>query len=270
MEGSREYALALARASAGAVLFAFPLLMTMEMWFLGFYMDRYRLALFLVLNLPLLIGLSYYAGFERTADWRDDVLDALSALAVGFVASAAMLGLFGVLKPGMPLQEAVGKIALQAVPASMGAMLARKQLAGDGGGGEGREEAASYGGELFLMTVGAIFVGFNVAPTEEIALIAFQMTSWHAVLLALASLLALHALVYTVGFGGQESRGGHGLVSVFLRFTLVGYGIALIVSLYVLWTFGRIDGAGISTTAMTVVVLAFPAALGAATARLIV
>ena len=43
----RSFLVALARAFAGALIFGLPLLMTMEMWALGFYMEPLRLALFL-------------------------------------------------------------------------------------------------------------------------------------------------------------------------------------------------------------------------------
>ncbi len=36
---SRDYAVDLLRAFGGAIIFAFPLLMTMEMWSRGFTMD---------------------------------------------------------------------------------------------------------------------------------------------------------------------------------------------------------------------------------------
>ena len=60
-QGTLQFARGLGRAFGGAVLFAFPLLMTMEMWQLGFSMNRMRLALFIVATLPLLFGLSYYS-----------------------------------------------------------------------------------------------------------------------------------------------------------------------------------------------------------------
>ena len=63
---SRDYAIGLARAFGGANIFALPLLMTMEMWWLGFYLDPLRLALFLVVNFAVLVGLSRFGGFE----WR--------------------------------------------------------------------------------------------------------------------------------------------------------------------------------------------------------
>ena len=76
---SAEYGKGLARAAGGALLFAFPLLMTMEMWQLGFSMERSRLLVFLLLSLPFLLGLSYYVGFEPTFRLKDEVLDALAS-----------------------------------------------------------------------------------------------------------------------------------------------------------------------------------------------
>ena len=46
-------------------------------------------------------------------------------------------------------------------------------------------------------------------------------------------------------------------------------GVALLVSVYVLWTFGRFDGEAYTVHLMQTFVLAFPASLGAAAARLI-
>lgn len=271
VQSNREYAKGLARASGGALLFAFPLLMTMEMWQFGFHMDPLRLALFLALGLPLLFGLSYFAGFRDTSAWHDDLMDALAAYAVGFVVSAGLLGLFAVIGPGMSAGEIVGKVSVQALPAALGAMLARKQFGGDETPDVELERRQSYGSELFLMAVGALFLAFNVAPTEEMILIAYQMTPLHAVALIAASLLVLHAMVFSLGFAGQEEGHGSGSrLRTFLHFTVVGYGIALLVSLYILWTFSRADGGLNAELVEAVIVLAFPASIGAAAARLLV
>ena len=273
LETNRAYAVGLARAFGGAVIFAIPLLMTMEMWSLGFTMGRGRLLVFLGINFAILVGLSYFAGFEKTFSWKEDALDAFAAFAVGVITSAAMLALFGVITLETHWGEIVGTIALQSVPASIGAMLGRKQLGAeqDTGAEEERKREAGYGGELFLMLAGALFLAFNVAPTEEMLLIAFQMTPWHALALGAVSIALLHVFVYEVGFSGQENRPEKGTFrSTFLHFTLAGYGIALLVSLYVLWTFGRTDGVALTVIAMMTVVLAFPAAVGAAIARLVI
>src|SRR5215207_362940 len=108
-----SFAVDLAHDFGGAALFSFPLLMTMEMWWLGFYMDRYRLALFLALAFILVMGLSYFEGGEET--FKIEVLDALVACAVGYIVAAVMLLLFGIIKPGMSMDEIVGKISLQAI-----------------------------------------------------------------------------------------------------------------------------------------------------------
>lgn len=273
------YARELARAAGGAILFSFPLMMTMEMWWLGFHVDRGRLALFLVVGLALLVGLARHVGFHAGRTWRHDGMDALSAFAVAAAVSTAMLAIFGVITVDTPANEMIGKLAIQTVPAGIGAVLARKQFAGGGDDDEAEEEEdddagsgeAGYGSELFLMFGGAVFVAFNVAPTDEVARIADLTTPWHALVLALVSLALLHVLVYRVEFAGQENwPEGHGFAGVFVRYSLAGYGVALAVSLYVLWTFGRLDGNGLGEVMMMTTILGFPAALGAATARLVV
>jgi putative integral membrane protein (TIGR02587 family) len=258
------------RAFGSALLFALPMLMTMEMWWLGFYMDRWRLALLLLINIPLLALLSHQIGFERTTSWQEDLRDAAIAYGIGIVASAAILSLLAILHPEMPLNEIVGKIALQSVPASIGAILGRSQLGGEGSDEPRADHDTSYAAEIFLMGVGALFLGLNVAPTEEMILISYLMTPWHALALVGASLLLMHGFVFAVGFQGQHSLAdepsrSHG----FFRFTVVGYALVLLISLYVLWTFGRTDETAVTQLLMTTTVLGFPSAIGAAAARLI-
>jgi putative integral membrane protein (TIGR02587 family) len=287
-----HFAIGLARAAGGAIIFGLPLLMTMEMWQLGFAMERLRLALLLVATVPLLVGLSHVSGFEETFDAREDVVDAFVACAVGFVVSAVVLAIFGVLEPGMSAGELVGTIALQAVPASIGALLAQSQFGGGGdgatehgrhddapGGADGGEQAeraeerrrpSNYASQIFLMAVGALFLAFNVAPTEEVVLIGHLMSPWHVLALVGASLGVVHAFVYALEFSGQEAA-PEGMPShhVFLRFTVVGYAMVLLVCAYVLWSFGRLDDTAWAERVTTVLVLGFPGSVGAAAARLI-
>lgn len=265
-----KFATGLARAFAGAILFGLPLLMTMEMWWLGFTMDPLRLALFQALFFPFLVLLSWHAGFEPTFSWRDDVVDALVAYAVGVAASALVLGVFGVLDRAMSAREAIGEVTLQAVPASIGALLAQAQLGEDDAADRPEHGGEGYASDLFIMAVGAIFLAFNMAPTEEMLLIALRMTEWHAIVLVLGSLACVHAFVYGVAFRGEEGRaGGAPRHHLFLRYSLVGYVLACAISAWVLWVFGRLDGLALLPALKTVIVLGFPAGLGAAAARLI-
>ncbi len=265
---NRDYAVGLGRAFTGAVIFGLPLLMTMEMWGLGHSLSSPMLLQFSLANMAMLYGLSKVAGFEESHRSLDDVLDALTAYGVGVLVSVVGLSLIGVIGPETRLAEAAGKIAIQAVPASFGAMIAARLL------GDDRIEAEeqwrdTYFGQLFLFAAGALFLSFTIAPTEEVLLISFQISPWHGFALVLLSILLLHLILHVVGFRGQDERTGAG-EALILRQTLPGYAIAVLMSWYVLWTFGSTSGLDWPHLVMAVAVLALPAALGAAIARVVV
>ncbi len=271
---SKSFPVCLARAFGGALIFSFPMLMTMEMWQLGFYMDRSRLALFLFLAVPLLVGLSYYDGFEDTLTTKDDIIDAFVAYAVGFAAAAVILFLFGQIEAGMSADEIIGKISLQAMTAALGSMFAQSLLGGDDeskADSDEKRRSANYFGQLFLMIVGAVFLSMSLAMTEEMVLISYQMSDWLSAALAVFTILLMHGFVYAAEFAGHEKHRSPdtAFLSVFLRFTIVGYAIVLLVSFYILWTFGSLDGLGFEEKLKAVIVLGLPAALGASASRLI-
>ncbi|MBZ0296878.1 MAG: TIGR02587 family membrane protein [Anaerolineae bacterium] len=147
--------------------------------------------------------------------------------------------------------------------------MAQSQL----GGRENREDkqGTSYAQELFLMIVGALFLAFNVAPTEEVIVTAQQMETWQTLALAIISLLLMHAIVYRVEFRGQESLPqGRSNLTVFFTYTVVGYATVLLVNLYIMWTFNRTDHSSLNEIVKILVVLALPGSIGAAAARLII
>lgn len=272
--GRGHFFIDLSRGFGGAILFSFPMLMTMEMWWLGFSMSGLRLALFTLLTIPLLIGLSYYDGFEDTITLKEDVRETFIAYAVGFISSAVMLLLFGVIKSGMSSDEIIGKISVQAVIAGLGAMFAQSLLGGDKQtqeDAEMRKRSTSYWGQLFLTAIGALFLSMSVAPTEEMVLISYQMTDWHVIALAVVTLLIMHAFIYAVEQRAQAKVRSSTTTfwRLFLRFTGASYAIVLLISFYILWTFGSIDDMGFAEQIKATIVLAFPAALGGSASRLI-
>jgi putative integral membrane protein (TIGR02587 family) len=245
--------------------------MTMEMWQLGFHMGRLPLALFIVVMMPVLFGMEYYTGFKESTTKLDEIADAAVAYGVGLVASAIILALFNLISLDEPVSSIVGKVALQAIPASFGAMLSGSQFGSQGAAERRHKRDVGFGGILFLMAVGALFLSFNVAPTEEMLLIAARMSHWHGVALAIASLVVMHGFVYAASFrGAPGALEGTSRAGLFFRYTVPGYAIALVVSMYVLWTFGRYEGNTATTIIMQAVVLGFPASIGAAAARLVV
>lgn len=264
---STRFVTGLGRGVAGALFLALPMLMTMEMWYLGFYIARERLFLLLVLNVPLLVLLADRIGFEETDTWREAARDAVIAYGIGIVTSLVILTALGLLKGGMPASEMAGKVALQSVPASIGAMLGRSQLGHDG---DEEERETSYAGELLMMATGALFLSLNIAPTDETMVLAFRMSLWHALVVALLSMLLMHGFVYAVSFtGGHELSPETPWWHAFIRFTLPGYVLALAVSMFTLWIFERFGDSSAVEIMLSVIVLGFPASLGAAAARLI-
>ena len=118
------------------------------------------------------------------------------------------------------------------------------------------------------MAAGALFLALNMAPTEEMELIAYKASPLHILGLMALSVALMHGIVYGAGFAGQEEHGKP--VTAFFHFTLPGYAIALAVGLFVMWTFGRVADQGLGELVSVVLVLGFPAAIGAAAARLLV
>ena len=266
---NREYARSLGRAFAGALLFSLPILMTMETWALGTFIDRERLALLLVLLVPVLVGLSYFSGFEETTQLRDAVIDAFVAIVVASVVAIVFLTLFGALDAGMNAAEWIGKLVIQAVPASIGALLAQSQFGRQREEQQKRRDSGDFG-EYFFMCAGALFFAANVAPTEEVVLISYMMSTWQSIGLVAVSLTLMHVFVYSVEFKGQHDRPeGTSGFSMFLRFSVVGYVMALLISAYICWSIGRFDGLSLQAMLEASIVLGFPATVGAATARLV-
>ena len=124
------------------------------------------------------------------------------------------------------------------------------------------------------MAAGALFLAFNVAPTEEMLLIAYHDVALAAARCSSWSRSCCSTLfVYGVGFAGQEERPeGVGIARApSCAFTIAGYGIALagqpLRAVDVRPDRRHRDRA---RSRSTMAVLAFPAALGAAIARLVV
>lgn len=260
-----RYAAGLGRALLGAMIFSLPLMMTMEMWEFGVTIDPMRQATTLLLSLPMLIALSYYGGFEPTFSFLDNLLDAFAAFAVSIAACCAVLFLLGQINVETRFQEVVGKLAVVSFPATIGALLADKQF----NGADDDEQTSDalltgFGGRMFLMAIGAIFLAMNIAPTDEVEIIAVGISPLQTTLLAVASLLSLVLILRAA-----DARGGGGGAFEHVVRGLAGYGVCLLMSLYVLWYFGRTEGAAFDEIVEAVVVLAFPAALGAGAARLL-
>lgn len=266
----RHFWFSVARGCGGAIIFSFPLLMTMEMWWLGFTMTPARLLLLVVLTTPLLALVSYYSGFDRHHNLLESVLDAFVAWVIGLAIGFAMLAVFGILTVDMPIREVAGKCLIQAVPASIGAVLARSLLGGSEDTEHRRHPGIDPWSDLALRAIGALLLGFTAAPTEEMVLISYRMSKWQTIILMLVAMVILQAFIYAAEHRGQ-SRGKRlpPQWKILLWRVVPAYAVAMTVSSYVLWSFGRLDGMALAEAVQATVVLSFPATLGAGAVRLL-
>ena len=266
----QDTARAFARGVAGGLLVAMPLLMTMEMWWLGFAMPAPKLLLFLGVNFGVLYILEYYSGFHRYHEVNrfEEARDAVISYGIGFAVAAVVLYVLRVLRPDASLQAAVGKIALQAIPISMGVSVAVAQLGSQSPEASQRKEETGFWGSQAVAVAGAMLFGFNIAPTVEPMLLGLRMYAWNALALQVLSLLLVHAVVYYVDFRGQprSRRPTYRLVMS----SVTSYLIALLLAAYLLWTFGRLSmGTGVAAAVHMTVALGFVTSLGAAAGKLL-
>lgn len=259
------------RGVLGALLVSMPLLVTMEMWWLGFTMPPWKLLVFLVLHFGVLLVLQHYSGFQEDDTFLEEVQDAISAYGIGLLVAALILPLFNILRGGMSLDEILGKILLQSIPLSLGASIAMAELGEQRNRDEQRKRQAGVLGSLAISLVGASYFGFNIAPTEEPLMLGARIHWWHAVLLLLAALLVAHAIVYALGFrGGRQLPEGSSWWGSILTFGVATTTVALLVAVLYLWLFGRIGpDTGLAVALHMVVVMGFVNSLGAAAAKLI-
>ncbi|MEC9483292.1 MAG: TIGR02587 family membrane protein [Halomonas sp.] len=271
-QSNQHFYTSLARAFGGAILFAFPVLMTMETWWLGFYVPRERIGLFLLVVLPILLGLAHISGYRYTSRWFEEVVDVFVATAVGLSTAALFLWIFGVIDQDTPLGHATGQVTLLSAPCAFGALLASEMLGKQSASNENRQQGiqGKYYRELGIMLAGALYGAFTVSPTAEMYLIAYKMSPWLLFGLAALSLVIMHGFVYGMSFRGEEqAEPNTSFLRTFFRYTVTGYALALGMSTYVLWTFERLQGLGFGTAIMLIIVLGFPAAIGAAASRLV-
>ena len=269
----------LARGLGGGMLFGIPLVYTMEVWWLGGTTRApHMLAALLVTFVPIAL-LIHTAGFRRDEDTRpsDALMDAVEAVALGVVAAGLLLLVLGEIGPGTPLAETTGKLVYEGVPFAIGVAVARHILGGsrtadDDGSSTARTPGQATLADLGATLVGAVFVAFNIAPTDEIPMLASSATFPSLLSVVVLSVAASYVIVFVAGFGDQPSRRGQeGLFQHPMTETVSAYLVALLSAAAMLWFFQRIEGPVLSAATFTqVLLLGLPAAVGGAAGRLAV
>ncbi|WP_162425715.1 TIGR02587 family membrane protein [Pontibacter pudoricolor] len=268
----KEYA----RGITGGLLFSFPLLYTMEVWWAGFSATPLQLLMLVVVTYLLLLGYNRYAGMRPGVSWRSVMIDSVEEMGIGLVLSfAVLLVLNRIQLTDMVLSsEMMGKVIIEAMVVSIGVSIGTAQLGSDieEEDNEKLEEEKRPGrlGMIVLAFCGALLIGGNVAPTEEVVMLAVEAEPVHILLMALASLLLSVVVVYFSDFKGTAAKVSDDLLFWLTFDTCVSYLVALLASAFALWFFGRFDNVSFWTAFSQTIVLGVLSSLGASAGRLLI
>jgi putative integral membrane protein (TIGR02587 family) len=268
----REYA----RGVAGGLLFSLPLLYTMEVWWSGFLAPPWRLAVYVIGTFALLLGYNHFVGIRADSSFADVVIESFEEMGIGFVVAALVLWLLGQISFEMPGDEVLGKIVIEAMTVAIGVSVGTAQLGADDGDkgrdddqGEGDEAGSAIGRELVIALCGAVLFAANVAPTEEIVMIAVEVSTGRLLGLVAFSLALAALVLYYSEFAGSRQHVRFDRHHDVLVGSVITYAVALVASGLILWFFGRFDGHTPILCLAQAVVLGVPATLGASAGRLL-
>ena len=268
------------RAISGGFIFATPLLYTMEMWWIGTTAELWKLMLFLAVAalISLALARSRSGGFKEETSRFATLEQAADGVAIGLVGAVVVLTVLNRIQLGDPLDSVLGKVIVQAVPICIGSAVANaifgrhggRTLDGDQETGEAQSAREAFTADFGATTIGAIFLAFSIAPTDEVPMLAAELDYGHALALIALSLALTYVIVFVSGFGtGQHEQQGPFQSPV--TETVLAYLLSLLVALAALLLFDRIEwGDSLSEIVAMVLVLGLPAAVGGAAGRLVV
>lgn len=256
------------RGIAGGLLFSLPLLYTMEVWWAGFTASPFRLIAFVVVTFGLLLLYNRFAGMHDDASFKDVIIDSFEEMAIGVFLSGAVLWMLGRIRPGDGPSEIVGKVVVEAMIAAVGVSVGTAQLGGQVEGDDDRGE--SFGAQIAIAFCGSFLVAANVAPTEEIVMIAVESDPVRLLaIVAFSILLAVMVLLHSDFRQSRPFTSFRGLPA-WIFTGIATYLVALITSTALLWFFGRFEGLHFEVGIAEVVVLSLPGVLGASAGRLLI
>lgn len=255
-------------------MFSLPLLYTMEVWWSGFILHPGRILLYILASFILLILYNRFAGLRRDASMGEVVVDSVEEMGIGLLISAAVLWITGRIGGGMDLSEVSGKIAMEAMTVAIGVSVGTAQLGADDGGDEGLSgddgrESGGYLPQAAIGLCGAVLFAANVAPTEEIQVIAMESHPGKLLLLALCSIALGGMVLHFAEIHGSIRHVAWDTSFRSARGVITTYAVALVSGAACLFFFGQFDGQPLRMMLAQTVVIGVPAVLGASAGRLL-
>jgi putative integral membrane protein (TIGR02587 family) len=215
----------------------------------------------------------------------DAAMETIESMAIGIVCAFVALVLLRRITLDTPLTEMLGKLIFEGIPFSFGVALARSTLSRGPSSKRRVQRDASRRvtplsqlrlnatiADLDATLIGSLIIGFNIAPTEEISILATSIPPPWLLLIVAASLLISYTIVFASGFTNQtERRQQQGLFQRPLSETLISYLVSLLASALMLWFFQQLSWENPWQEWLSdILVLGLPAAIGGAAGRIVI
>lgn len=272
-ESLREYG----RGAAGGLIFALPLLFTMELWNTGLTTDPGKLALYVAFTFGLLVLYNRYAGLRSDATYGEVLIDSTEELGLGLLLSAGFLWMLGRIGIDNTWYEITSRVVTQGMTLAIGISVGTAQLGADDSEEEGgMDEGTSGGGSTYdylgqsaIALCGAVLFAANIAPTDEVGVLAREASAGKLAAILLASLLTGTGVLYFAEFRGSKKhlpeRGWFWIT----RELITAYAASLTASACMIYFFGTFPAATPVQFVAGMIVVSFPAMLGASAGRLL-
>lgn len=258
----------------------------MEVWSIGSHVQPPVLLSILTATYAVVFLLNRVEGFRNSG--REGMLDAaaesVEALAIGLVCAAIMLIVLQQITPETSLDEGMGKIVFEGVPFALGVALSRSILSGDrwsssNPSASNQNKKPKHTNlwkdtltDMSATSIGAMIIAFNIAPTDEVFILAAAASPPWLLAIIAVSLLVSYGIVFTSGFTSQQKRQQQqGLFQRPLSETIFSYLISILASALMLWFFQQLSWSDPWDIWLRyTVILALPATIGGAAGRLAV
>ncbi|MFN6513089.1 MAG: TIGR02587 family membrane protein [Nostoc sp. CreGUA01] len=271
------------RGACGGFLFGIPLLYTMEVWWIGSLAKPQLMMMAIALMFIVVFLLNQTEGFrKRRYNWQiqQAAMDTVEAMAIGIACSAFILLLLRELTLETSLRESLGKIIFESVPFTLGVALTNQFLGDTRNGNEDEKtddankknesEIDATLADIGATLIGAIVIAFNIAPTDEITMLAAAASPlWELAIIA-ASLLISYGIVFQAGFSDQRKRRQQkGIFQRPSSETIMSYLVSLLAGAFMLWFFQKLTFSDPWTMWLDhALMLGLPATIGGAAGRL--
>ena len=261
----------LARAFCGALLLALPLHYTMEMWARARAVPSWMLIIVVLSAYFLNVGYCYYSNFKTKPARQVPWFDALESVGIGFIASLVTLLLIDQITYEMSWEAIIACVALETVPTSFGASLAKSQLSGRNSDDDLTSSWSRDVKKMFAALLGAVMFAFNVGATQEPIVIATSIKAPQLIGIVFFSLFVSYLMCFMTGYEQNEAASDQDIMGPSWAETVICYSISLLVSAALLWMFGYLTSTTPASLAIPwIVVLGYATTLGGSAGRLVI